>query len=162
VRRRGRIARWRWPILAGAAVAVDQLTKWLAGVHLAAGRSVPIAEPLLSLRLIHNRGIAFGLLSSMIAPLTLLAVMAILYFTRRVGRDIGFRGPGGLGVALLLGGAIGNLIDRVRLGYVIDFIDVWRWPTFNAADVCITAGCVILAAMYACHRSEPRAEHVDV
>jgi signal peptidase II len=147
--------------VAGVAVAVDQISKWLAGLHLAGGHVVPIAGPLLSLRLVHNRGIAFGLFSSMIVPLTILAVIAILYFTRRVGREIGFAGVSGLGTALLLGGALGNLIDRVRLGYVVDFIDLWRWPTFNAADVCIVAGCLILAAAYAQQRREPRVEHVD-
>ena len=145
------MSRWRWIAIALLTPAIDQLTKWIVGQRLELGRPVPLLDSALSLRLVHNRGIAFGLLSSLVAPLTILAVITILYFTRKVGRELGFSGPGGIAIGLVLGGAIGNLIDRIRLGYVIDFIDIWRWPTFNAADIAILCGCVTLAVIYGRH-----------
>ena len=142
------MSRWRWVAVACLIPALDQFTKWVASQRLLPGETVPLWGSVLSLRLVHNKGIAFGLLSSLVAPLTILAAITILYFTRRVGRELGFGGAGGIAIGLVLGGAIGNLIDRVRMGYVTDFIDVWRWPTFNGADIAIVCGCAVLAVLY--------------
>jgi signal peptidase II len=101
---------------------------------------------------VRNRGVAFGFLSTLdpswVNPLllvaTALAVAAVLAYIYHLPG----RGPAPCGLGLILGGAIGNLIDRARLGYVVDFLDVhWRrlhWPAFNLADVGITVGVFLL------------------
>lgn len=101
---------------------------------------------------VRNRGVAFGFLSNLdpswVNPLlivaTVLAVAAVLgYLNYLPGR-----GPAPCGLGLILGGAVGNLIDRARVGYVVDFLDVhWRqyhWPAFNLADIGITVGILLL------------------
>jgi signal peptidase II len=101
---------------------------------------------------VRNRGVAFGFLSTLdpawVNPLllvaTALAVAGVLAYIYHLPG----RGPAPCGLGLILGGAIGNLIDRARLGYVVDFLDVhWRqlhWPAFNVADVGITVGIFLL------------------
>ncbi|HZW35891.1 MAG: signal peptidase II [Deltaproteobacteria bacterium] len=101
---------------------------------------------------VRNRGVAFGFLSTLdpawVNPLllvaTALAVAAVLAYIYHLPG----RGPAPCGLGLILGGAIGNLIDRGRLGYVVDFLDVhWRhlhWPAFNLADIGITVGILLL------------------
>ncbi|NJD61540.1 MAG: signal peptidase II [Deltaproteobacteria bacterium] len=101
---------------------------------------------------VRNRGVAFGFLSTLdpawVNPLllvaTALAVAAVLAYIYHLPG----RGPAPCGLGLILGGAIGNLIDRARLGYVVDFLDVhWRqlhWPAFNLADIGITVGIFLL------------------
>ena len=114
---------------------------------------MPLVDGLLSLSHVRNRGAAFGLLSDWDLPyqsvlLSLLSIAALvaiaLYFFRLPAAA---RLPR-LALALVLGGAVGNLIDRVRLGYVVDFIHVyWRqhqWPDFNVADSAITIGVTLL------------------
>jgi signal peptidase II len=139
-------------ILAGV-VALDQLTKAILVRTLPLHEYWPIVDGLLSLSHVHNRGAAFGVLSDARLPyqpvllsiLSLAALCAIgYYFVRLPNRA---RLPR-LALALVLGGAVGNLIDRVRLGYVRDFIHVyWReysWPDFNVADSAITVGVILL------------------
>lgn len=101
---------------------------------------------------VRNTGVAFGLLSNLdprwVNPLlvlaTLLAVAALLAYVYVLPE----RGPAPFGLGLILGGAVGNLIDRARLGYVVDFLDVhWyhhHWPAFNVADIGITVGIGLL------------------
>ncbi|MHB0912262.1 MAG: signal peptidase II [Armatimonadota bacterium] len=93
--------------------------------------------------IVQNRGAAFGMLQSMTGPITVLtgcAVVALAAFARRsVSRMMG------LGLALTLGGAVGNFTDRVRLGHVVDFIDLKIWPVFNLADIAVTAGVALIA-----------------
>lgn len=124
-------------------MAVDQFTKWIATSSLAPGeRSEPL--PFLAFEVSHNRGIAFGIgddVSSWLiaAELALLAVILVsLALSARPGLWIWL--PAGL----LVGGALGNLADRVREDAVIDFVDLPSWPTFNLADVAIVAGVVLL------------------
>ncbi len=115
--------------------------------------AVPIVDGLLSISHVRNRGAAFGLLSDWDLPyqpllLSLLSIAALLaialYFVRLPAAA---RLPR-LALALVLGGAVGNLLDRLRLGYVVDFIHVyWRqhqWPDFNVADSAITVGVILL------------------
>jgi len=136
-----------------AIVVLDQGTKAIVVRSLALHEYVPLVDGLLSLSHVHNRGAAFGLLSDWDVPyqsvllsvLSLCALAAIaLYFVRlppaaRLPRAA---------LALVLGGAVGNLIDRARLGYVVDFVHAyWRehqWPDFNLADSAITVGVALL------------------
>ena len=141
------------PILAAAVlILADQWTKsWIVGrFNLHEARAV--FDNWFHIVHIRNRGVAFGFLSSLdpgwVNPVlivtTLIAVAAIVGYLHYLP----WRGPGPFGLGLILGGAVGNLIDRARLGYVVDFLDVhWRqyhWPAFNLADIGITVGVFLL------------------
>jgi signal peptidase II len=138
--------RSQWVVLllvAGAAVLADQLTKQVVGRTLALGESVDIAGPF-SIHHVQNSGIAFGLFgsrTSIVIIVTALAVGAMLVFFARSGRRHPVL-PVALG--LVLGGSIANLVDRVRLGHVTDFLDLVAWPAFNLADTFIVVGVGIL------------------
>jgi len=138
--------RSQWLILAlvaGAAVLADQLTKQVVGRTLALGDSVDIVGPF-SIHHVENSGIAFGLFgsrTSLVIAVTAVAVGAMLLFFARSGRRHPVL-PVALG--LVLGGSIANLIDRIRLGHVTDFLDFVAWPAFNLADSFIVVGVAIL------------------
>jgi signal peptidase II len=138
--------RAQWIVLvlvAGAAVLADQLTKQLVGRTLALGDSVDIVGPF-SIHHVQNSGIAFGLFgsrTSSVIVVTAIAVGAMLLFFARSGRRHPVL-PVALG--LVVGGSIANLIDRVRLGHVTDFLDLVAWPAFNLADTFIVVGVTIL------------------
>jgi signal peptidase II len=145
--------------IAVAAVGADQLTKQVVARTLTLGEEVHIAGPF-SIHHVQNSGIAFGLFSeatSIVIVLTTLAVAWMLVFFARAGQ----RHPV-LPVALgfVLGGSVANLLDRVRLGHVTDFLDVRYWPAFNLADTFIVVGVAILFAALAgadrrSHRPRP-------
>ena len=129
--------------VATAAVIADQLTKQVVARTLAVGESVDIVRPF-SIHHVENSGIAFGLFSSrttVVIGVTAVAVGWMLWFFARSGR----RHPV-LPVALgrVLGGSVSNLIDRVRLGRVTDFLDFGAWPAFNLADTFIVVGVAVL------------------
>ena len=138
--------RAQWIVLllvASAAVVADQLTKQVVGRTLELGKSVDIVGPF-SIHHVQNSGIAFGLFgsrTSIVIVVTAIAVGAMLVFFARSGARHPVL-PVGLG--LVLGGSISNLVDRVRLGYVTDFLDVGPWPAFNLADSFIVAGVAVL------------------
>ncbi len=131
-------------------VTIDQLSKIGIRATLAPGETLFVVGSFLRLTQVHNTGIIFGLLQghpflftviiSVVAGVTLLFV---LFFSHRFP----FLGnkKGKLALGLVFGGAIGNLIDRLRFGYVTDFIDVGVWPVFNIADSALTIGVVLLA-----------------
>jgi signal peptidase II len=134
-------------------LVVDQLTKWLVARELDLHEYRPLVEGLLSLSHVRNRGAAFGILSDadlpyqsvLFAGLSLVALLAIAVYAWRLPATAWLPQ---FALALILGGALGNLIDRLRLGYVVDFVHVyWRdhqWPDFNAADSAITIGVTLL------------------
>ena len=130
-------------LVAGAAVVADQLTKQLVGRTLDARRQRRHRRPVLDPPR-QNSGIAFGLFGSrtaIVIGVTAVAVGAMLVFFARSGRRHPVL-PVALG--LVLGGSIANLIDRVRLGHVTDFLDLVAWPAFNLADTFIVVGVAIL------------------
>ena len=129
--------------VAAAAIVADQLTKQVVGRTLALGDSVGIIGPF-SIHHVQNSGIAFGLFASrtaLVIVVTAVAVGLMLWFFARSGRRHPVL-PVALG--LVLGGSIANLIDRVRLGHVTDFLDLVAWPAFNLADTFIVVGVAIL------------------
>ncbi len=138
---------WLLAALLGVAVIVlDQVAKGIVEDRISLGEQIEVLGPL-EFTLTHNRGVAFGLAGGAGAPLvlvTLIALGAVVYlFSRNPAR------PGmWVAVGLLAGGAVGNLVDRVRLGHVTDFIDLPPWPPFNLADVAITAGVILLVVLY--------------
>jgi signal peptidase II len=130
-------------------VILDQVAKaWLVS-FLAPGQSMPVADDLLRLVNSQNNGGLFGLLRGQALPfaaLSLVVIGLIVLYHARSGRSAYLT----LTLGLLLGGAIGNLIDRVRLGYVVDFVDAGvgslRWYTFNVADAAISFAILLLVA----------------
>lgn len=139
--------------VAGAVVSLDQTTKALVDRFMTLHESHPLVEGFLQLTYVRNRGAAFGMFSDASLPyqstffsaLSLAALVAIaVYAWKRPANERLTR----TGLALIMGGAIGNLLDRIRLGYVIDFVDAYwgphHWPAFNAADSAITVGVCLL------------------
>jgi signal peptidase II len=153
------MARWLW--LSLLVVVLDQATKWLAVGLLDPYRPVPLA-PLLNLTLMFNEGAAFSFLSSaggwqrwFFAGFALvMSVVLVVWLLRLKPRDRLMAAA----LSLVAGGAVGNLIDRVLAGRVVDFVDVyvgeWHWPAFNVADSAITVGVGLL--LIASFRAEPR------
>ena len=142
--------------IALTALGADQLTKYFASSRLALDEEVHVIGPL-SIHHVHNSGIAFGLFSNATAIVTALTAIAVgwmlLFFARSGARHPIL--PIALG--LLIGGSASNLIDRVRLGHVTDFIDLEFWPAFNLADSFIVLGVLILlAALLLPQRQRPR------
>jgi signal peptidase II len=145
----GRQLRWLW--LSLVVLIVDQATKLIVSATLALYEFIPIM-PSLNLTLLHNSGAAFSLLGSadgwqrwLFIGLAVGISVLILAWLRKLEEDQTWLAGA---LALVLGGAVGNLWDRINFGYVIDFIDVyyaeWHWPAFNVADSAITVGAVML------------------
>ena len=137
--------------LIAAAVVADQLTKTAALSLLSQGTAVPVL-PGLNLSLGFNTGASFGMMGGFMAgkPLLMAALTGALTIAFAV---MAFRAQHALeraGFALVVGGALGNIIDRLRQGAVTDFLDLywrdWHWPTFNVADIAITLGAVLILA----------------
>ncbi len=138
---RGRLL-LQWAIAASATVALDQWTKALALARLATG-----AEPLIGpiqFKLTRNPGSAFGLPTPPWAAISvsiIVCVVVLVYLLRSAQARPRWSG---VALGLVVGGAIGNLVDRVRMGAVVDFIDLRVWPVFNVADIAITLGVVFV------------------
>jgi signal peptidase II len=132
--------------LCGLILIADQATKAVIEDRLVPGQRVEVLGPL-ELTLAHNRGVAFGLAGGagvglVLVTLAALGVVAYL-FSRNPIR------PGmWVAVGLVAGGALGNLVDRIRADHVTDFIHVGSWPAFNLADVSISAGVILLVLLY--------------
>jgi signal peptidase II len=142
----------RWFGLAAAVIVLDYLTKWVVLASFAPGERRAVTG-FFNLVLAFNKGAAFSLLADapgwqgpLLAGFALIAAVFVSWLLLR---------PGGrrlyhAGLALILGGALGNLVDRLRFGHVVDFLDFhafgWHWPAFNVADsaICIGAALVIL------------------
>lgn len=134
-------------LVALAVIIADQVTKWAATVNLSSGR-ITVVDEFFYLTLVYNRGAAFGLFPGrnvLFIVLSLLTVVVLLLFYRRFF-SVGLVGK--ISGGLILGGAIGNLIDRFRFNYVVDFLDfqfgAYHWPAFNIADSSISVGVTIL------------------
>jgi signal peptidase II len=145
-------------VIASGVLVADQITKWLAQTYLTQvpDQSISIIGDFLRLTYVANRGAAFGILQNQTVFFVVigLGVIAVIVASFRYFPVVGIMLNVALG--LQLGGAIGNLIDRVRYGYVVDFIDValrrsgtadvpLEWPVFNLADSAIVVGVCILA-----------------
>jgi signal peptidase II len=140
---------WGIFTIAALIIALDQWTKWLVRTNIPAGQSwLPDSLSWLSpyARIVHwyNRGAAFGIFQEGSMVFTVLAFIvsaAIIYYYPQVSSQ---DWPLRLAMSMQLGGAIGNLIDRLTIGHVTDFISVGTFPVFNIADSSISVGCVVL------------------
>jgi signal peptidase II len=141
-------------LVLGGVLVADQLTKAVVRETMRRGEEDPIL-PALKLVNVRNEGVAFGIEAggqTLIIVLIALALLAlVLYFARHAARPLMW-----LPVGLLLGGALGNIIDRVREGAVVDFLKIPAWPAFNLADVAITLG--VLPLIYVLERKSPGRE----
>jgi signal peptidase II len=124
-------------------LSLDRITKFLVTKNLLLNKPFPVIKGIFNLTLICNRGAAFGILKNQIFLLIFTSVFAIIliYFNLR-GEKL--KKPYIVSLSLILAGAIGNLIDRLFFGYVIDFLDFRIWPVFNLADSSITIGAILL------------------
>jgi signal peptidase II len=143
-------------LVAAAAAVADQATKLLVTSQLALGENVEVVA-WFSIHRVENSGIAFGLFptatSAVIALTAVVVAWMVVFFARSTARHPVL--PIGLG--LVLGGSVSNLLDRVRLGAVTDFLDLAFWPAFNLADTFIVVGvAVLLATLLAADRDAAR------
>ena len=141
--------KWIW--LAVVVVIFDQLTKYIASTSLELLQPVAVV-PMFNWTLMHNPGAAFSFLASedgwqrwFFAIIAVVVSAVIVLWIKRLQQHEKWQA---VALALILGGAIGNVIDRIWLGYVVDFIDVYyehmHWPAFNIADSAITIGVVLI------------------
>lgn len=141
--------KWLW--LSVVVIALDQITKALASGHLLMHEPVPVI-PFLNLNLMHNTGAAFSFLSQaggwqrwFFVIIAIGVSVALTWWLRQLQRNQHWLAAA---LALVLGGALGNVWDRITLGYVVDFVDFyygdWHWPAFNVADSAITVGAIML------------------
>ncbi len=145
-------------------ISLDQLTKWQVTSAMRLHESIPIIPDLFSFTYIRNSGAAFGILAGSHAGFRLVffgltSVLALALLGTIYARLSPADWIGQVSVASIFGGAVGNLIDRIRSGEVIDFLDfsLWghHWPAFNVADAAITVGVCFLIAHFFTHKETP-------
>ena len=155
----------QWLLLVSLIMGIDQLSKILVLENLYSGENIVI-HPLFNLVLVFNRGAAFSFLAdqsgwqhyffSAFALLVSVILLRLLYQHRRQSTTA-------FPLSLILGGALGNVIDRLRLGHVVDFIDIhWKnyhWPAFNIADSAICFGALLI--LWSCLRSQSKSKHAN-
>ncbi|MBQ3490319.1 MAG: signal peptidase II [Clostridia bacterium] len=135
-----------WILIITASVILDQVTKLIVVNTMEYGQSIVLIKKIFSFQYIHNYGAAWGMFSDhrwvfmVITSLALIAMPIILYRYRKLHFLFG------LSLSLFIGGAIGNMIDRIFLGYVVDFLQFTfiDFPIFNVADICVVFGAIIM------------------
>jgi len=166
-----RLGKLRYLLVSLGVLVLDQWTKWLVEVHLPHHAAQPVVPGFLNLTHVRNTGVAFGLFASdggsggwLLTLLGLGALAAVgLYYWFTPSRDRTLL----VALALVVGGAVGNLIDRVSSGAVTDFVDVYvglhHWPSFNVADSAISVGILLMAidSFRPHHRSQRSQQHQE-
>ena len=135
-----------WILIIIGSVVLDQLTKLLVVNTMTLGESIPLIETVFHFTRVHNYGAAWGMLSDhrwvfiLITGVAIIVLPFVLYRYRKLHFLFGFS------LSLVIGGAIGNMIDRLFLGYVVDFLDfcLIDFPVFNVADICVTCGAALM------------------
>jgi len=128
-------------IIAIAVLFFDQLTKIIVTANMQLSQSIPVINKVFHLTYIQNTGASFGILSgsnSLLIWFTIIAIGIIIYFYDAIPKSK----SAFVLVALIIGGALSNVLDRLRLGYVVDFLDFRIWPSFNIADAALTVGAI--------------------
>ena len=134
-------------------VVLDQLTKLLVCMNLLPGQSILIIKNIFYLTRVSNTGAAFGIFKGSGAFFIIMAVTVIIIILSFFWNVKSRPALSKLALGLILAGAIGNLIDRLRFGYVVDFLDFRIWPVFNIADSAITIGTILLILQMFKHKS---------
>jgi signal peptidase II len=133
-------------IIVFSVLLLDQSTKILASKNILLGQTIPVISNIFHLTLVHNKGAAFGIFKNQTALFILTSLTAIFIISYKLKA----RSAAGrldilvVSLGLILAGTLGNLIDRLFLGYVVDFFDFRIWPVFNIADSAITVGAILL------------------
>ena len=126
------------------AIILDQLVKIYVVSNMKLGESIPVVQDIFHLTYVLNPGAAFGILENhrwFFIVICIAIILCVAIFYKSIRRECAmFR----YGLGLLLGGAVGNLIDRIQNGLVVDFLDFRIWPVFNIADIAICVGAVML------------------
>ena len=155
---RGRDKRWLMILIALLIVVLDRVTKLWIVAHIKMGHAIDVIPKVFRLTHVLNTGAAFSMFESSPSPVlvrnlligfSLLAVAVVLVLLWKIGRSVTMTS---IALAFILGGAVGNLYDRIRLQYVVDFLEVhifsYHWPDFNVADSAIVVGaCLLLLEM---------------
>lgn len=136
----------RYYILAAAIIVLDQLTKWIVASQMAIGGNIPIWRGVVSITSHRNRGAAFGILQGrmwLFYVITVIVVIGVIYYLQKQGRKHPLLG---VALALVLGGALGNFIDRIFRGEVVDFVyfRIINFPIFNTADSSLVIGVILI------------------
>lgn len=132
-----------------AVIAIDQASKYYIQTHMTPGLSIPVIDNVFHITYVLNPGAAFGILQHrtwFFVAVAVLLFAAVAYCYRRIPPGYKLLRPG---LGLLLGGAAGNVIDRVQTGFVVDFFDFRIWPVFNVADtaICIGVGFIVYSIL---------------
>ena len=150
-------------LIAAAALALDQISKYLIEAFIPLGGTIPIIDGFFDLTYVRNTGAAWSLFAgsgmTFFYVITAVALAALVLFYRHTSpRDVLTR----CGLALMISGALGNLIDRVRLGYVVDFFyfELIDFPVFNVADIFVTLSAVLLAVLLLLYYKEEDLEYI--
>ncbi len=151
-------------LIALTGIALDQLTKWEILAHFQKGERLNIIPSLFDLTLAYNPGAAFSFLADQGGWQKFfflgLALVISAYLARAILRDDEFRLSGKIGAAMIIGGALGNAIDRLIHGHVVDFLlfywKDWSYPAFNVADSFICVGAVLLVLDGLFHKKQPK------
>lgn len=130
-------------------ILADRISKNLAINHLSGGKSISLIKDFFTLEYLQNPGAAFGMLKNKVVfliILTLVVILGMLYYLIKNRKESIIQS---VSLSLIICGAIGNLYDRIYYNYVIDFIkvhykEIWAFPTFNVADICVTVGTILL------------------
>ncbi len=165
VRSAGRDMRWLMVVVAAFIIVLDRVTKLWIIRHILPGHGIVVIPKVFRLTHVLNTGAAFSMFESSASPLlvrnlliafSIAAVVVVLVLLWRMGRGVSLTA---IALALILGGAMGNLYDRIRYAHVVDFLEVhivhYHWPDFNVADSAIVVGaCLLLLEMLRPQRSE--------
>ncbi|HPD89888.1 MAG: signal peptidase II [Clostridia bacterium] len=123
-------------------IVLDQITKWFIYQSMTPGETHPILPGIFHITFVRNTGAAFsqfqGQRGLLIALTSLVLIFLVIYLIRKLHEE---HWSMLLSLAFIIGGGVGNLLDRIRLGYVVDFFDFQIWPVFNVADMAVVAGC---------------------
>lgn len=132
-------------IIALLVIVIDQITKYVAVAFLY--NPITIINGVFDFTLVYNQGAAFGILQNQKIVFLILTPIIIAFLFFYIKKHYKDNFWGNLSLGLIAGGAIGNYIDRIRLTYVIDFLDFKIWPVFNIADSCVVIGATILCLL---------------
>ena len=128
-----------------AILSLDRLSKYFVSQNILPNQSLPLIKNIFHLTLIHNTGAAFGIFKNHNYLFIFISILAVLFIYLQLRKEKLTAVILKVSLALISSGTIGNLIDRIYFGYVIDFLDLRIWPVFNIADSSITVGAILLA-----------------
>ena len=134
-------------------LAIDQYAKLIVSKNLFVGQSIPIIKNIFHITFVTNTGAAFGLFKNstlffIVISVVVICFIAILLLNSIKKQDFLLKPAFNSSLILIVAGAMGNLIDRLRFSYVVDFIDVRIWPVFNVADISITIGTFLFMLVF--------------